>query len=60
MLDNQFFRTINSKENDEGLGRDSFKNMSIKEFNKISDKDLKSFLKIKSIPLKIHCRKNNI
>ena len=44
VLDNQFFRNRNSKQNDEGISRDSFKNMSIQEFNKISDKDLKSFL----------------
>ena len=52
VLDNQFFRTRNSKQNDEGLGRDSFKNMSIKEFNKISDKDLKSFLRSNRFPSK--------
>ena len=52
VLDNQFFRTINSKENDEGLSRDSFKNMSINEFNKISDKDLKSFLRSNRFPSK--------
>ena len=52
VLDNQFFRTINSKENDEGLSRDSFKNMSINEFKKISDKDLKSFLRSNRFPSK--------
>ena len=52
VLDNQFFRTINSKENDEGLSRDSFKNMSIQEFNKMSDKDLKSFLRSNRFPSK--------
>ena len=52
VLDNQFFRTRNSKQNDEGLGRDSFINMSIKEFNKISDKDLKSFLRSNRFPSK--------
>ena len=52
VLDNQFFRTINSKENDEDLSRGSFKNMSINEFNKISGKDLKSFLRSNRFPSK--------
>ena len=52
VLDNQFFRNRNSKQNDEGLSRDSFKNMSIQEFNKISDKDLKSFLRSNRFPSK--------
>ena len=52
VLDNQFFRNRNSKQNDEGISRDSFKNMSIQEFNKISDKDLKSFLRSNRFPSK--------
>lgn len=52
VLDNQFFRNRNSEQNDEGISRDSFKNMSIQEFNKISDKDLKSFLRSNRFPSK--------
>ena len=52
VLDNQFFRNRDSKQNDEGISRDSFKNMSIQEFNKISDKDLKSFLRSNRFPSK--------
>ena len=52
VLDNQFFRNRNSKQNDEGISRDSFKNMSIQEFNNISDKDLKSFLRSNRFPSK--------
>jgi photosystem II stability/assembly factor-like uncharacterized protein len=52
VLDNQFFRNRNSEQNDEGISRDSFKNMSIQEFNNISDKDLKSFLRSNRFPSK--------
>ncbi|MBT7739719.1 MAG: glycosyl hydrolase [Cryomorphaceae bacterium] len=52
VLDNQFFRNRNSEQNDKGISRDSFKNMSIQEFNKISDKDLKSFLRSNRFPSK--------
>jgi len=57
VLDNQFFRNRNSKQNDEGISRDSFKNMSIQEFNKISDKDLKSFLRSNRFPSKYTAKK---
>ena len=57
VLDNQFFRNRNSKQNDEGISRDSFKNMSIQEFNKISDKDLKSFLRSNRFPSKYTVKK---
>ncbi|MDC1034381.1 glycosyl hydrolase, partial [Flavobacteriaceae bacterium] len=52
VLDNQFFRNRNSEQNDEGISRDSFKNMSIQEFNKLSDKDLKLFLRSNRFPSK--------
>ena len=57
VLDNQFFRNRNSEQNDEGISRDSFKNMSIQEFNKISDKDLKSFLRSNRFPSKYTAKK---
>ena len=57
VLDNQFFRDLDPASNDEGLNRNSFKSMTKDEFEKIDDKDLKSFLRSNRFPSKYSLEK---
>ena len=57
VLDNQFFRDLDPASNDEGLNRNSFKSMTKDEFDKIDDKDLKSFLRSNRFPSKYSLEK---
>jgi len=57
VLDNQFFRDLDPASNDEVLNRNSFKSMTKDEFEKIDDKDLKSFLRSNRFPSKYSLEK---
>ena len=46
VVDNQNFRESVEKEQDQGITKESFLGMSLENFNKISNEDLKSFLSI--------------